>query len=116
MAGTLVREEFSSSVLPPRSKGGTRGKTRSRMDGAGGNCRELLQHRFFIGPKDGFAPRGGIMSRGVQCIMESKECGQKAFPFFRISMQIRLFTDDDGEKEMDEEGVFVEERGWMIMV
>lgn len=56
------------------------------------------------------------MSREVQCIMESKECGQKAFPFFRISMQIRLFTDDDGEKEMDEEGVFVEERGWMIMV
>lgn len=47
-----------------------------------GNCGELLQRRFFIGSlKGGFARRGGIMSRGVQCIMESKECGQKAFLF-----------------------------------
>lgn len=71
-----------------------------------GNCGELLQRRFFIGPlKGGFARRGGIMSRGVQCIMESKKCGQKAFLFSECRCKFVCSRTRDGEKEMDEEGM-----------
>lgn len=60
---------------------------------------------FFYWLKGGFARRGGIMSRGVQCIMESKECGQKAFLFSECRCKFVCSRTRDGEKELDEEGM-----------
>ena len=101
--GRYIREEFSSRAFPPKSKGEIRRET---METGGGNCGELLQRCFFIGPlKGGFARRGGIMSRRVQCIMESKECGQKAFLFSECRCKFVCSRTRDGEKELDEEGM-----------
>lgn len=85
----LVREEFSSSVPFKVQRRNTKG-----------NCRELLQRnvfywaaeRWFRSTKRRNHEQRSAMHNGIQGMRT------EGVPFFRMSMQIRLFTDDDGEK------------------
>lgn len=76
-------------AFPPKSKGGIRRETAE-------NCCNAVFYwaaeRWFRSTKRRNHEQRSAMHNGIQGMRT------EGVPFFRMSMQIRLFTDDDGEK------------------
>lgn len=76
-------------AFPPKSKGGIRRETAE-------NCCNAVFYwaaeRWFRSTKRRNHEQRSAMHNGIQGMQT------EGVPFFRMSMQIRLFTDDDGEK------------------
>ena len=100
LAGTLERNFLPERFLQnPKEK--YEGKRWRLVVETAENCCNavfLLVERWFRSTRRNHE-QGSAMHNGIQGMRT------EGVPFFGMSMQIRLFTDENGEKEMDEEGM-----------